>query len=204
MSIFTFPLFGCFIVFVLWFSYERKKAGKAEEQRTEEFWQREHDANFTRRKNLDVIKYVTIPFDTFPIGKYTQEPAIADAELTLEALKDKRMLNLTGKTSTELKAEYGVANLSLVNEYDDNYTLLIKTLQQYAEALCACGHSDDALTVLEFAVATGSDLKSTYMLLADIYHAANRTDRISALIPQAEKLDSLMKAPIINSLKEFL
>jgi hypothetical protein len=130
--------------------------------------------------------------------------AIADIEKTLLSLKGKRILNLTGKTSTDLKLEYGAANLSALSEYDDNYLLLVRTLQQYAEVLHSEGHTDDAVTVLEYAVNIGSDIKATYMLLADIYNERGLTDSIKSLIENASKLDSLMKQPIINALNELI
>lgn len=204
MTFYTFPLFGCFVIFLIWFAYERKKTTRIQEKQNEDFWNRENEANFSRRKNLDVISYIAIPLDTFPIARYPENTAVSEAEQLLLSLKDKRMLNLTGKTSTDLKMEYGVANLPMLNEYDENYVALVKALQQYAEALCAAGHSDDAITVLEFAVSAGSDLKSSYMLLADIYCAGNMREKTEALIPCAEKLDSLMREPIISALKELL
>lgn len=204
ISPFAFTFSGCFIIFLLWFAYERKKHEKIEQKRDADFWLREREANFTRRKNLDVIEYIKIPYDSFPLGKYTDTEIIAQSEATLLSLKDKRILNLTGKTSTDLKIEYGAANLSALTEYDENYILLVRTLQQYAEALCAAGHLEASISVLEYAISIGSDIKATYMLLADIYHEQGFYDKISALISHAEKLDSLMKQPIINALNELL
>lgn len=204
ISPFAFPFFGCFIIFLIWFAYERKKHEKIEQKRDEAFWQREHEANFTRKKNLDVIDYIKIPYDSFPMGKYTDAEVIAQSEEILLSLKDKRILNLTGKTSTDLKLEYGAANLSALTEYEENYILLVRTLQQYAEALCSSGHAEDAIPVLEYAINAGSDIKATYMLLADIYHERGFNDKINALIGHAEKLNSLMKQPIINALNELL
>lgn len=37
ISPFAFPLFGCFIIFILWFNYERRKHEKIEEKRDEDF-----------------------------------------------------------------------------------------------------------------------------------------------------------------------
>lgn len=203
-SPFAFPFFGCFIIFILWFNYERKKHEKIEHERDEAFWQREHDANFTRRKNLDAIEYIKIPYDNFPMEKYADIEAVSQAEKILLDLKDKRILNLTGKTATDIKLEYGAANLSIITEYDENYILLVRTLQQYAEALCTLGYTEDALPVLEYAINIGSDIKATYMLLAGIYHEQGFNDKINNLLSQAEKLNSLMKQPIINALNELL
>ncbi len=204
ISPFAFPLFGCFIIFILWFNYERRKHEKIEEKRDEDFWKREHDANFTRRKNLDAIEYIKIPYDSFPMEKYADSETISQSEIILLELKDKRILNLTGKTATDIKLEYGASNLSVLTEYDENYILLVRTLQQYADALCTLGYTEDALPVLEYAISIGSDIKATYMLLADIYHQRGLYDKISELADNAQKLNSLMKQPIINALNELL
>lgn len=203
-SPFAFPFFGCFIIFLIWFAYERKKHEKIEQKRDDAFWLREHEANFTRKKNLDVIEYIKIPYDSFPLDKYADSKAIAQCEEILLSLKDKRILNLTQKTSTDIKLEYGAANLSALTEYEENYIILIRTLQQYAEALCDDGHADDAIPVLEYAVDAGSDIKATYLLLADIYRKQGFNDKITDLIGHAKKLNSLMKQPIINALNELL
>lgn len=202
MSIFDYPIFLCFLIFIIWFAYERKKSDKINEARNKDFWKRESEANFSRRKNLDAIKYIAIPYEAFPIEKY-HEDDILTAERLLLSLKDKRILNLTGKTSTDLKLEYGVANLPLLDEYDENYISMVKALQQYAEALYNPGYTDDAKTVLEFAVSAGTDLKSSYILLADIYSSCGTPEKIQELIVTAETLDSLMKTPIINALKNY-
>lgn len=201
MTHFSFPFFACFLTFVIWFAVKRSKNQKIEKKRDEEFWQKEHDANFTRRKNLDVIEYISIPYDAFPIGKYADDEKIKSAEDELLSLKEQRILNLTGKTSTELKLEYGVANLATVSEYDDNYTKMIKTLQAYAEALCSLNHISEATTVLEFSISTGSDISASYLLLGDIYKSQGRDSEISGLIEQAKALDSLMKQSIIDALE---
>ena len=58
---FYYPIFGIFVIFVLWQAYERKKADKLSAKASEDFWQRESDANNVRRKPLDNEDYITIP-----------------------------------------------------------------------------------------------------------------------------------------------
>ena len=202
MSVSDFPIFICFLIFIIWFKYERRKSEKIQEKKEKDFWSRESEANFSRRKNLDTITYIVIPYDTFPINKYS-DASVKEAEELLLSLKEKRILNLTGKTSTELKLMYGAANLSALNEYDENFVTMIKTLHQYGEALYNSGHLDDAQTVLEFSVSSGSDLKSTYILLGNIYISLGLSHKIPELTDIAQKLDSLMKSPIINALNEL-
>ncbi len=203
MSIFNYSLSVCFIIFIIWFAYERKKSDKAAVKQQSDFWARESEANFARRKNLDNLAYITIPYDSFPIGKY-HDDTITDAEQSLLELKDKRILNLTGKTSTDLKLEYGVANLTSLDEYDENFVTMVKALQQYAEAMHQAGHFSESKTVLEFAVDSGSDIKATYTLLAGIYVNEGSANKITELITKAEALDSLMKNAIIKALQELV
>lgn len=203
MSIFSFPLFGCFVIFLVWFAYERSKNDKLAKKLNSEFWQRESQANFSRKKNMDTVSYITLPLDTFPIGKHTDNNDITNAEQILLSLSDKRMLNLTGKTATDLKLEYGAANLVLLDEYDENYISMVKALQQYAKGLHDTGHTEDAATVLEFAVSAGSDIKATYVLLANIYVSLNTPEKINDLTASAKELDSLMKPAILEALSEF-
>lgn len=202
MSIFSYPIFFCFLIFICWFAYERIKIDKSKKSIEADFWKQESEANFSRRKNLDAIEFITIPLDIFPIGKYADEN-IASIEHTIVSLKDKRILNLTGKTSTQLKLEYGVANLPIVDEYDQNFVQLIQALSQYGQALYDLGYEADAVTVLEYAISIGSDIKASYILLGTIYSSQNQQEKIQTLISNASALDSLMKDPIINALKDI-
>lgn len=201
MSVFNYPIFLCFIIFILWFAYERSKIKRAEQSQNDNFWKNESDANFSRRKNLDLLTYITIPYESFPMDQYDIE-ALKPIEEKLSSMSDKRILNLTGKTSTEIKTEYGASNLPLLSEYDENYTELVKTLNEYAHILFEAGYVDDAATVLEFAISTGSDIKGTFVLLGDIYISRGQLEKIDELKMMAGQLDSLMKNPIINALDD--
>ena len=115
-----------------------------------------------------------------------------------EFLKDKKILNLTGKTNTDLKLEYGAANLTYLSECDENYTTLSRTLNTYSARLYELGYESEARKVLEFAVETGSDSLSMYRLLADIYSGRNEADSLEYLLFKANQLDSMLKKTIVN------
>ena len=53
----------------------------------------------------------------------------------LRSLSTQKIVNLTGYTNTDLKLSYGTANITCLTEYDQNYTLLVSTLQKWAEVL---------------------------------------------------------------------
>ena len=111
-------------------------------------------------------------------------------------------MNLTGLSNTDLKLKYGVGNLSHLMVCDQRFTLLVSTLQRWADALYKKGEKDAARLVLEYAVDIGTDASSTYKLLSSIYAESGENDRIAALIPKANALNSPMKNTILNYLSE--
>ena len=123
---------------------------------------------------------------------------VAKCVSRLVFLKDKKILNLTGKTNTDLKLEYGAANLTYLSECDENYTTLSRTLNTYSARLYELGYESEARKVLEFAVETGSDSLSMYRLLADIYSGRNEADSLEYLLFKANQLDSMLKKTIVN------
>ena len=94
----------------------------------------------------------------------------------LRSLSTQKIVNLTGYTNTDLKLSYGTANITCLTEYDQNYTLLVSTLQKWAEALYRGGAKKECRQVLEYAVSIGTDVSHTYFLLADLYDEEGESD----------------------------
>lgn len=200
-------LFILFLIFVAWFAYERAKSSRIDKQRSEAFWQRENEANNTRRKNLDTLQYIVIP-DSILLPNLSEHIPANDTELMrcndiLVALQDKRILNLTGKTTTDIKSEYGPANLAVLDEYDSNFTLLAKTVYAYGEQLHRLGFDHEAMKVLRFGIDSLSDISGNYKLLATLYAKYDQPERIKELKEIADGLDSLMKNTILRILDEI-
>lgn len=200
-------LFILFLIFVAWFAYERAKSSRIDKQRSEAFWQRENEANNTRRKNLDTLQYIVIP-DSILLSNLSEHIPANDTELMrcndiLVALQDKRILNLTGKTTTDIKSEYGPANLAVLDEYDSNFTLLAKTVYAYGEQLHRLGFDHEAMKVLRFGIDSLSDISGNYKLLATLYAKYDQPERIKELKEIADGLDSLMKNTILRILDEI-
>lgn len=200
---FFFPIFGIFIIFVLWSSYERKKADRISNKIKDDFWTLESNANNVRKQPLDNENYIIIDNNLLINNLWPDHPE--DEQLTnlsevLVSLSDKRILNLTGKTSTDIKLKYGVANLNEVSSYDDNFTLMVQTISNYGTRLMELGNSSAAISVLEFGIDSLTDISSNYKHLAQLYIDAGTPDKIDHLIETAQNLDSLMKDSIIRSL----
>lgn len=197
-----FPFFASFIVFCIWLGYELHKHRNQEAKANEEFWKKEAAANATRRKSLDELDYIKIPFESLPMDVLCDDPQIVEYHETLNELAGKPIVNLTGISNTDLKLKYGAPNIDLLSRYDQHYTLLVRTLQAWAEALHKNGYLEEAQQILEFAVKTRTDLSSSYRLLSSIYLEQKKPEKIRQLIPIAQELNSTLKGRIIDMLKE--
>ena len=197
----NFLIFASFPIICLIFSYALHSTKRKEQDVDQEFWDREQRANFTRKKPLDGLDYITIPEELL-----TMEPSVMTEEVAgcLRDLKDlsaSKIVNLTGYTNTDLKLKYGTANITILSDYDFHYTNLVTLLQKLAELL----HDDleDALAVkvLEFAVSTGTDVSKSYYLLAQLYQQMGTPEKIGHLITQAQGINSIMKDSIVENLQ---
>ncbi len=196
------PIFTTVVILsaFTWF-YMRRSSSKMKEEE-EKFWDREREANSTRRKPLDDLAYITIPYDQLPITGEVGNPVIMECEAFLLGLKDAKIVNLNGISNTDLKLRYGVANLTDLSEYDQNYTEMIRTLADWGEELQKLGRTEEAVKVLDFGISCHTDIRKNFLILADIYEAEKKYDDIERLIEEAEKLTSLTKDGILTELKK--
>lgn len=177
--------------------------GKKEQLKKEtEFWNLERKANNTRKKSLDDLQYISIPLDELPTELLKEDERVQDYVRIITELSSSKIVNFTGITNTELKLRYGAPNLDLLTTYDQNYTILVRTLQQWATCLYDAGYLEEACQILEFAVSTGTDVRGTFKLLCTIYKQLGEPEQIGFLYPIAETLNSAMKEPICRILQE--
>ncbi|MDE6202914.1 MAG: hypothetical protein K2O16_17300 [Lachnospiraceae bacterium] len=198
-----FPFFASFIVFCIWLGYELHKHKNMEAKKEQAFWEREAAANSTRRKPLDDLNYIQIPFDSLPMEILADAPAVAEYHETLRVLAESPIVNFTGISNTDLKLMYGAPNIDLLSRYDQSYTTLVRTLQNWGEYLYEKGYVDEACRILEFAVETRTDISATYKLLASIYFDRGQADQIRQLIPIAEGLNTSLSGNIVSMLENF-
>lgn len=195
-----FPFFASFIVLIIWLKYEISKSDRRKENALHEFLDAENTANSVRRQSLEHLDYVEIPYDSLPYDILPEDDTVLGAVSAVEALKDKKIVNLSGITNTELKMTYGAANITPLSEYDQNYTSLITAIYNWASVLWQNGYQKEAVPMLEFAVGTGSDISGCYRLLYDYYIEQNDMDKIRWLRERAETLNCAMKNSIIRLL----
>lgn len=193
----------CVIVFVLWLHYEISKSSKKDKNASDAFWKKESEANNTRKTDLSTLTYIKVPVDKLPFNDNVNED-IKSMQDTVKNLSTEKIVNLTGLSNTDLKIKYGAPNLTILSDYDQNYTVLVRTLNSWAAALYEQGNLNDALTVLEYAVDCQSDIKKTYVLLGNIYKSKGESNKVKELIDVAKKLNSLTKNGIIHELTQML
>lgn len=198
-----FPILASVLLLCGIIAYNSHRHRNILQKQEDEFWEKEREANSTRRKPLDNLELISIP-ESLPTDLCTENSQIKECIDTIMELKDEPIANLTGISNTDLKLEYGAPNITLLSAYDQRYTTLANTLQRWAKELYELNHIDEALQVLEFAVSTRTDVSGTYRLLAKIYSERNDIQSIRKLIPIAEKINSPLKTSIINSLNEYL
>ncbi len=168
------------------------------------FFEKERKANATRIKPLDDLTFIKVPLDQIP----DPEPAAGEkcASLTQEIklLGDRKIVNLTGITNTDLKLMYGAANLPILTEYDQNFTSLCKALYDLGCEYKSAGHPDEAISVFNAAISVGTDISGNYTELAQMYAEKGLYVEIQRLINCAGNIHSLTKNATISKLQDIL
>ena len=196
-----FPFLTVFIIFLLVTYLRREQLRNKQKKREEAFWAREEEANMAPPKDLSQIEYVKIPLELLPIGQVDDED-LAIIEDELLELSEKPILNLDGKTNTDVKLEYGAANFGAISDMGENFDRLIMLLCDYAKALIEGGHENEALPVLEYGAGIGSDISANYVLLGECYRSLGMEEELEKLKEMVEASGLPLKERILSELNE--
>ncbi len=168
------------------------------------FRERERRADSTLKKPLDDLEFIHFPISDIP----DPDPAVNEkcAALTgqLKTLSEKKIVNLTGISNTDLKLTYGAPNLPILTEYDQNFTALCKAVYDLGCEYISAGYEDEAVKVLNAGVAIGTDISGNYTSLAEIYAKNGLYVEIQRLINCADNIRSLTKKSTIVKLQNIL
>ena len=107
------PFLASFIILAIFFNISMRRVSRKVEQKEEDFWERERKSNEVRRKSLEGLEYVHIPFNLLPFDTAGDNEALQNAENDLKALAFEKIVNFTGISNTDLKLEYGTANITV-------------------------------------------------------------------------------------------
>ena len=153
--------------------------------------------HITRKKDISNLNYLIITEDKIPQNLTT------DAKKSLETLCGQKMLNLSSMSNTDLKLEYGVANLDELSACDDRFSTFERNAAIYAQELSDAGYTDQARQLLEFAVSCHVDNSSIYTQLAAIYQTGGNLSGILQLQEAAAQLAPFPQKIILEKLKSF-
>lgn len=180
----------------------RARAVKRDQKKRDDFFQKESEANSVKKRDISALPYI-VP-DEALLNTDSSDPKINELLSELKTFKDKKILNLTGISNTDLKLKYGTANITELSECDDNFTSYCKVLYSIGKAYNEIGDTVSARRFLEYAVGIRTDITDNYVLLANIYRDNNELNRIDDLINIAGTLNSLSKQTIILKLNDLV
>lgn len=190
------------LIFAAWLNIQLRKASRGNGS-DEEFIRRESRANLSRSRNISNLDYISIDLNRLPLED-KEDVTLNSYRDTIIKLADKKLLNLSGISNTQLKEQYGIANLQHLIEYENNYIILVSILYKWARRLYDQSYVNEARTVLEYALYLKTDVPGAYRLLADIYRQQNEPDKIEALISQLSDINIHDKEKLIHNIKELI
>lgn len=191
---------GIFLMVLGFISICLRRTERQEKAQWQSFWKKEDKSNLTLPQDISQLNYVDFSGVVLPFAKF-QDDELKQYEQQVLELRDQKILNLNGISNTDLKLQYGVSNLGSLTQYDQNFILLVRTLNQWGHRLYELSHPQEAKTVLQFAVSIGSDIKATYELLLRIYQESGEKSGIEDLKHSAEKLITIRKKSILDMLE---
>ena len=194
-----------FILFIIWVNVKTKRGATDNSKWDTSYWEKEREANFVRKKDISNLDYINISEDELPFS----DTAGGDEKYRLDEVRRTlscKILNLSGMSNADIKLAYGAANFPELSMYDQNYILLIRNLGLWGSYLhhnCE-GQDTRAKIILERALSLGSDIKDTYVSLAEIYLAEHHPEKVQELIRQVEASDFDLKDSLLRALNELL
>ena len=126
--------FICFIVFLLWLRVKLKQQDKNETS-NKDFWQREHEADFSRNKDISMLEYISVPKEVLPFNEQTNDVELIQIQKDISDVMSKKMINLSGMTNTDIKFAYGRGNFEILSFYDQNYLKFLSLLNKWGTYL---------------------------------------------------------------------
>ena len=89
-----FPFLASFILLCIVMNLLMRRTSRKTEEREASFWEKELESNNVRKKSLENLEYIHIPFDLLPFGTAGDDPSLQSAEDELTALKDEKIVKI--------------------------------------------------------------------------------------------------------------
>ncbi len=196
-------IFVCFLIFVAWMHYEKRKSSRLQEQKSQEFWQREEEANHTRNKDISELPFFTPDLAHIPMTQ-TEDENVAYYQDKVRGSLDLPMMNLSEYTNTDLKLAYGTGNFKTLSDYDENFNTFLMNLSNLGKAYFRAGYYQEAAGVYRFCLDSGSAKSTDYKALAGAYASLGETSKIRSLIREVEASELPRKDAVVENLRTFV
>ena len=198
-----FPIFTVVFVLRLLFAGRIAYLSKNEAREDSEFWEREKAANLTPKRDITNLPYINIPIDKFPFDSCSLPAEEADIEM-LRSLSGQKILNLVGKTNTDLKEAYGPQNLPELQACGDRFDQLETALLHLGQSRISAEDYPSALRFLEYAAGIRSDISTVYTALGDCYAALGQPRKIKNLISTVPSANLMLENKVLDHLNKLL
>lgn len=157
-----------------------RRHSKKQEEIKARFFEEEEAANSVRKKDIEPELFYTPDLSVLP-------PLPPDDPHQIERAAKRTMLRFPQPmTNLELKKNYGLAQMDIIAQYEENFSEYLKALTKWGVAT-ATENPADALTILETVAALGGEFRDTYKTAADIYAARGDSEKLDALFTRAEE-----------------
>ena len=140
-----------------------RKHRRKQEEINKRFFEAENAANQVRKKELEQELYYVADLSRLP------EIPESDPHKVLRASKRPMIYFRQPLTNLELKQMYGLAQMEIIAQHEENFNEYLKSLTNWANELVESGQETDAIFVLDYAISLGAEFRNTYKLAADLY-----------------------------------
>lgn len=189
----------CFIVFAIWLRVKMKRGNSGKED-LDAFLERENQANFARKQDISHLDYLSVNPDDLPFVD-SDDPKEISLQNEVKKSGERKMIDLSAYTNTDLKEKYGPANLEELSDCDQSYLLFTRNLSLWGTYVYEKEDYTRAKIIMEYAKNIGSDISSVYTTLGNIYAREGDFHKVDALIAEVENSDFALKTSILKTLK---
>ena len=149
--------------FMLSLVISSRKHRRKQEEINKRFFEAENIANQVRKKEISQELYYTA--DLFLLPDIPE----SDPHMVRRASKRPMIYFRKPLTNLELKQMYGLAQMEIIAQHEENFNEYLKSLTNWANELVETGQDTDAIFVLDYAISLGAEFRNTYKLAADLY-----------------------------------
>lgn len=187
-----------FIILIIMLQLKLRKSGHIGSKK-EAYLKRESLASKTRKKSLENLHYYKIDLNalSIPCNATSSILRIYDR---IQDYSQLPMVNFDGKDNTELKMEYGVANLTTLITYESTYQNLLHQLYDFAERLYEEGFVKEASLPLIEAIRLDSTMSKHFLLLSTLLNELRDYERLEALLSKVKTMEIHKKDNIIKNI----